>query len=689
MDPRRNAFTAPTLARLRLTEQGQQHASAGERWPTLTVSVEGVAVRGDLIGLPEGPGSTWRRAAPGRSYQILGMVRAIGPGAQRLVALGGAALADNANLAGSAAGQMVFWGGSSWSAAPSEGLPAGASQAPAGIIESVGPGNIRSIRMLPATPQRRATAWVLGSATVGQAVDQAGAPATPTNPPFGVVVAIWGTHRLVVTDGLCPEILIDPGTGGDHRAWLSDATPGLILAEEPDDAPTPWRVGWLVTSTPSLGGDRMLCVAIAREILPGSITDIELADDSVTNDKIADGAVTDDKISDVDWSKLLNIPGSFPPSSHTHAASGDVTGNVSGTLTIASNAVTTGKIADQAVTAAKIKDGDVIKKTSGQWTPDASMGLYGGLDLVFATGTPAAPDAAADGSFIGWYYSATRAVLMGWDAGKWMLADGAGSPDGTTPLTYSPSATDGDREMNLDVALLLQGVAPLLGQIIGADADEKPEWRHPHLATAHLGAASIEADGTIAVPDAARYALVFLIGGGGGGGRGEADPVGYIAGGSGDSPTVALYRSGCGGNAGEMIMACFPVAGGNLTCTVGAGGTGGASAGNNGGVGGNTSVTYDSISRGQASGGAGGPANGQRGTESLGGAVSTLFANTWPKFRWAGEGGHSGTVATASEARSAAGGRSPLIRPGAGGAGTHGSAATAGTAGAVVALWLA
>ena len=78
-----------------------------------------------------------------------------------------------------------------------------------------------------------------------------------------------------------------------------------------------------------------------------------LADGGVTTAKLADDAVTDAKLANSINSAIAANTAKNTNATHT----GDVTG--SGSLTIASNAVTTAKIADDAVTAAKIANGAI------------------------------------------------------------------------------------------------------------------------------------------------------------------------------------------------------------------------------------------------------------------------------------------------------------------------------------------
>ena len=90
----------------------------------------------------------------------------------------------------------------------------------------------------------------------------------------------------------------------------------------------------------------------AGKIPANAVGSSELADDAVDTAAIADDAVTDAKLAN-----SINTAIAANTAKNTNAThTGDVTG--SGSLTIASNAVTTAKIADEAVTLAKLPHGD-------------------------------------------------------------------------------------------------------------------------------------------------------------------------------------------------------------------------------------------------------------------------------------------------------------------------------------------
>ena len=91
----------------------------------------------------------------------------------------------------------------------------------------------------------------------------------------------------------------------------------------------------------------------AGKIPANAVGSSELADNAVDTAAIADDAVTDAKLANSINSSIAANTAKNTNATHT----GDVTG--SGSLTIASNAVTTAKIADDAVTAAKLGAGSV------------------------------------------------------------------------------------------------------------------------------------------------------------------------------------------------------------------------------------------------------------------------------------------------------------------------------------------
>jgi hypothetical protein len=94
-----------------------------------------------------------------------------------------------------------------------------------------------------------------------------------------------------------------------------------------------------------------------------------------------------------------NHASAFAAASHTHTASGDVVGSVTGTLTISNDAITTAKILDGAVTMAKINQGgastgQVIKWSGSAWAPGAdNVGGGSGVTNVFQdTGITCVPN---------------------------------------------------------------------------------------------------------------------------------------------------------------------------------------------------------------------------------------------------------------------------------------------------------
>ena len=88
----------------------------------------------------------------------------------------------------------------------------------------------------------------------------------------------------------------------------------------------------------------------SSEIAANAVGSSELADNAVDTNAIQDDAVTADKLANSINTSIAANTAKTSNATHT----GDVTG--SGSLTIASNAVTTAKIADDAVTNAKLAD---------------------------------------------------------------------------------------------------------------------------------------------------------------------------------------------------------------------------------------------------------------------------------------------------------------------------------------------
>ena len=100
----------------------------------------------------------------------------------------------------------------------------------------------------------------------------------------------------------------------------------------------------------------------------------ELADNAVDTAAIADDAVTADKIAN-----SINTAIAANTAKNTNAThTGDVTG--SGSLTIASNAVTTAKIADSAITNNKLQDNSIV---SGKLADSGvNSGSYGSATAI-------------------------------------------------------------------------------------------------------------------------------------------------------------------------------------------------------------------------------------------------------------------------------------------------------------------
>ena len=104
----------------------------------------------------------------------------------------------------------------------------------------------------------------------------------------------------------------------------------------------------------------------AGKIPANAVGSSELADNAVDTAAIADDAITDAKLANSINSAIAANTAKNTNATHT----GDVTG--SGSLTIASGAVTTAKLADDAVTQAKLADNSVITATLGNGVVNAS-----------------------------------------------------------------------------------------------------------------------------------------------------------------------------------------------------------------------------------------------------------------------------------------------------------------------------
>ncbi len=115
--------------------------------------------------------------------------------------------------------------------------------------------------------------------------------------------------------------------------------------------------------------DNTVLLRVSATLQWGQLPGAALADGAVTTPKVADGAITDAKLVTVAWAKLTGLPAfatrwpswgevtakpsSFPPSAHSHAVGGDLTGTIDNTQ-IAAGAVGTAELANGSVTDAKV-----------------------------------------------------------------------------------------------------------------------------------------------------------------------------------------------------------------------------------------------------------------------------------------------------------------------------------------------
>ena len=177
------------------------------------------------------------------------------------------------------------------------------------------------------------------------------------------------TYRFENGTGGHP-IRIQSTSGASGTAYntgvTNNAGSGTVIVEVQHDAPD--VLYYQCTSHANMNGVLYITGALAdggvttakladnavttAKIPTAAVTHIELANDSVITARIQDDAVTDAKLANSINSAIAANTAKNTNATHT----GDVTG--SGSLTIASNAVTTAKIADEAVTLAKLPHGD-------------------------------------------------------------------------------------------------------------------------------------------------------------------------------------------------------------------------------------------------------------------------------------------------------------------------------------------
>ena len=177
------------------------------------------------------------------------------------------------------------------------------------------------------------------------------------------------TYRFENGTGAHP-IRIQSTSGASGTAYntgvTNNAGSGTVIVEVQHDAPD--VLYYQCTSHANMNGVLYITGALAD----GGVTTAKIADGSVTTAKIGVGQVTsasiapdtivegdiaDDAVTDAKLANSINSAIAANTAKNTNAThTGDVTG--SGSLTIASNAVTTAKIADEAVTLAKLPHGD-------------------------------------------------------------------------------------------------------------------------------------------------------------------------------------------------------------------------------------------------------------------------------------------------------------------------------------------
>jgi len=239
-----------------------------------------------------------------------------------------------------------------------------------------------------------------------QQADLSFTPATrPLTPPVATAEIADGAVTLAkhADNSVNSAKIVDASIGTvdlNFTPATRPLTPGVATGEIADGAVTTAKIADNAVNSIKIQDGQIQTADIADlnvttgKIADGAVTLAKHADNSVNSAKIvdasvatadiSDGAVTTPKIAanDVTLSRIERGTtagaaiisqgagadptwGNPTPAAHTHTASGDVTGTVTGTLTIASDAVNSAKIADGTVADADLTNTGV---TSGVYT---------------------------------------------------------------------------------------------------------------------------------------------------------------------------------------------------------------------------------------------------------------------------------------------------------------------------------
>ena len=219
---------------------------------------------------------------------------------------------------------------------------------------------------------------------------------------------------------------------------------------------------------------------------------------------------------------------------------------------------------------------EVITVDESQWVVKDYPLVNYDVGMLFASGTPASPVSAINGQGLGWLYSATRYVSFVKTTDGIALVEGTvgGSQDADIPFQYKYNATHDDRELDLDLKLLLQGAPPTAGQVIKAGSNLKPEWTNDSGMPVMTGPfTKVTANATVSRPAGTTHVVMILVGAGAGGG---ASRTMYNADVPGDG----------GGSGGTLYVMHKLDTATSLGIVIGAGGAGGFD-------GGDTTVSVD------------------------------------------------------------------------------------------------
>ena len=154
------------------------------------------------------------------------------------------------------------------------------------------------------------------------------------------------------------------------------------------------------------------------------------------------------------YSDLSNVPATFAPTQHA------LFGSSHSGFTITELAEGDGLS----------YDGDtwvnlpVLRRIDHMWTiaeEVEALEMLSGSDIIFRNRSGTTLSEASEASAVGWAYSATRYIGLGYYDGNLALVDGTytGGPSGDNPITYKPNATNTSRELEFKVKTTWKGAS--------------------------------------------------------------------------------------------------------------------------------------------------------------------------------------------------------------------------------------